>query len=152
MKPFIKLVHSAHRVFWRLMKPITVGVRVILLKEGKVLLVEHTYSSGWYLPGGGVKKFETLDEAIKRELAEEAGAKLGILRLVGIYTNLYEHKSDHIVVFVCEDFTLTGMKDREVKSLGFFNVHELPEGTSPGTRRRITEYFNGINEARAGIW
>jgi len=152
MKPFIKLAHIAHRALWRLMKPITVGVRVILVNEGKVLLVEHSYSSGWYLPGGGVKKFETLEEAIRRELAEEAGATLGILRLVGVYTNLLEHKSDHIIVFACEDFTLNGMKDREIKSLGFFKIHELPQGTSPGTRRRITEYLNEINKTRVGIW
>jgi 8-oxo-dGTP pyrophosphatase MutT (NUDIX family) len=132
------------RWWWKVISPITVGVRAILIGgDQQVLLVRHTYQDQWYLPGGGVKKGETLAQAIARESAEEVGASLGEIRLLGIYSNFYEGKSDHVVVFVCDAFSLTGKTDGEIAQLGFFPLDDLPEGTSPGTRRRIREYLQG---------
>jgi len=41
-----------------------------------VLLVRHTYSEGWYFPGGGVKNQETPKAAVIRELKEETGVEV----------------------------------------------------------------------------
>ncbi|MFY8153424.1 MAG: DNA mismatch repair protein MutT, partial [Hyphomicrobiales bacterium] len=39
----------------RLMRGMTVGVRVAAFDAvGRVFLVKHTYTPGWYLPGGAV--------------------------------------------------------------------------------------------------
>lgn len=51
-----------------------------------------------YLPGGGVKEGKMAEHAARREAATELGAQLRNLRLVGVYSNFREHKSDHIVV------------------------------------------------------
>ena len=134
-------------LFWRLAKPVTVGVRAVLVRDGSVLLVWHTYRDGWHLPGGGVKRGETLEQAIRREAAEEAGAQLGTLRLLGLYDNFREGKSDHVAVFVCTDLTLNGEPgrglDREIARVAFFELDGLPEDVSPGTRRRLLEYVEG---------
>ncbi|MEC9401119.1 MAG: NUDIX domain-containing protein, partial [Pseudomonadota bacterium] len=54
--------------------PFTLGVRVIVEdRNSRVLLVRHSYVTGWYLPGGGVDKGETMEEAACREVLEEAG-------------------------------------------------------------------------------
>ncbi len=121
----------------------TVGVRLLAVEEGKVLLVRHTYLDGWYLPGGGVQAGETLREAICREADEEVGAVLQELRLFGVYSNFFEGKSDHIVVFVCEDFSWRNARNREIERVNCFALDELPEETSPGTRRRVDEYVAG---------
>ncbi|MCY4080620.1 MAG: NUDIX domain-containing protein [Caldilineaceae bacterium] len=132
-------------------RPTTVGVRLLAVKDGKVLLVKHTYLDGWYLPGGGVQPGETLRDAIAREAAEEAGVELHELRLFGVYISFLEGKSDHIAVFVCEAFTWRKVSSREIESVDCFALGELPEGTSPGTRRRIAEYTAG-EEAVSAPW
>ena len=122
----------------------TVGVRCVLVQEGRVLLVRHTYQRAWYLPGGGVKRGETLEQAIRREAAEEVGAQIGQLGLLGVYSNFYEGKSDHVTVFVCTDARVSGETDGEIARFGWFGPRNLPEGTSPGTRRRVGEYLAGV--------
>src|SRR5437588_10604342 len=58
--------------------PLTVDCVVFGFDEGelKVLLIERglePFKGKWALPGGFVRVDETLDEAARRELAEEAG-------------------------------------------------------------------------------
>ena len=120
-----------------------------LLRAERCLLVCHTYLEGWYLPGGGVLAGESLPDAIKREAAEEAGAVLHELKLFGVYSSFLEGKSDHIVVFVSEDFTWQSTANREIESVGCFALDELPLGTSPGTRRRIAEFAAGARAVAA---
>ena len=146
-----RLLYQARRAWWSISKPMTVGVRVFLVQDGKLLLVRHTYQDRWYLVGGGVEGGETLEQAIRREAAEEIGAEMGALRLFGIYSNFYEGKSDHVAVFVCSDFALTGVMDREIERVGVFDPRELPSGTSPGTRHRVQEYLEGRLPC-AGVW
>ena len=138
-----RFLHFVQRLQWRLARPTTVGVRLLAIKEGEVLLVKHTYLDGWYLPGGGVQPGENLRDAIAREAAEEAGVELQELRLFGVYSSFLEGKSDHIVVFVCEAFGWRKVSSREIENVNCFPLGELPEGTSPGTRRRIAEYAAG---------
>lgn len=146
-----RFLHSVRRLHWRITRPTTVGVRLLAVKEGEVLLVRHTYLDGWYLPGGGVQAGETLRDAVKREAAEEAGVGLQDLRLFGVYSSFFEGKSDHIVVFLSEDFTWRRVGSQEIESVHCFAFNELPEGTSPGTRRRIAEYTAG-ERAVAASW
>lgn len=152
MKTLPRLLYQISRLFWRVTRPTTVGVRLILIKDQAVLLVKHTYQRHWYLPGGGVKKGETIQEAARREADEEFGAKLGALHLFGVYTNFYEHKNDHVVVLSCEDFTLTGKTDREIERFDFFRFDDLPDGVSPGSMRRIREYMDGSGAPGVGMW
>lgn len=137
------ILYRAKRFWWSIVRPLTVGVRVLLIREERLLLVRHTYQDAWYMVGGGVKGGETLEQAIRREAGEEVGAELGAFELLGVYSNFYEGKSDHVVVFVCAEFSLSGVTDREIEQFAFFDPDKLPQGTSPGTRRRVREYLEG---------
>jgi 8-oxo-dGTP pyrophosphatase MutT (NUDIX family) len=127
----------------RVFHPITLGVRVMLIRDGRVLLVRHTYRAGWFLPGGGMKKNESVAGAARREAHEEAGATLATLDLFGIYSNFSESKSDHMAVFISTDFQLTGEHDDEIARIEWFPLDALPPDASPGTRDRIAEYLAG---------
>ena len=129
----------------------TVGVRLLLVRGNDVLLVRHTYLPGWYLPGGGVGRGETIEEAARREAAEELGAELGELSLLGVYANRREGKTDHVVVLVCRAFALGEMRDGEIAEARFFSLQALPGDASPGTRRRLVEYTEG-GGPRLAVW
>ena len=152
MRPIPRFLHALQRLRWRILKPVTLGVRVLMEKDGRVVLVKHTYDDRWYLPGGGVERHETLEEAIRREAREELGAQLGQLWLLGAYTNFTEYKSDHVLVFVCHDFTLPGAAGREIDRSGLYGLEALPQDTSPATRRRLEEYRTGGKIPHIGVW
>ncbi len=142
MKVFSKLKYIGARTIWRVTKPITTGARILLIVDNNILLVKHTYQEEWYLPGGGVKRGETFEEGIRRELKEELGAELCDMKFFGVYNNFYECKNDTIVIFISENFTLSGKTDKEIETFDFFPLDNLPDEISPGTRRRIAEYIN----------
>jgi ADP-ribose pyrophosphatase YjhB (NUDIX family) len=152
LKPLLRLLYRLNMLRWRIIRPILVGVRLIIERDGAVMLVRHSYQPGWYLPGGGLKRGETLEQAARREAVEESGAVLGMLRFFGVYSNFVQHKSDHIVVFACDDFHVTEQKSIEIESVDFFGVDSLPADVSPGSRRRINEYTGKIATPIFGRW
>jgi 8-oxo-dGTP pyrophosphatase MutT (NUDIX family) len=87
---------------------------------------------------------------VRREAAEELGAKLGELHLFGVLTSFYEGKSDHIAVFLCKDGFVSGRKIYEIEAFDFFALDELPQIT-PGPRRRICELQESRNTSDFGI-
>jgi 8-oxo-dGTP pyrophosphatase MutT (NUDIX family) len=128
------------------------GVRVMMIQDGKVLLIRQTYMPGWFMPGGGLKRGETLEQAARREAKEETGAELGEIRLLGAYTSFRDWKTDHNLVFVCEDYTIKGKPDGEIAEVRYFALNELPEGLWPGHIRRVQEYLSGKTTPQFGEW
>lgn len=55
-------------IIYKILKLETVGVRMLLIVNKKVLLIKHQYDDFWVLPGGGVKKGERPLDAGVREL------------------------------------------------------------------------------------
>jgi ADP-ribose pyrophosphatase YjhB (NUDIX family) len=138
-----------------LRRPMTLGVRGMVLNEaeGTVFLVRHTYVPGWYLPGGGVERRETLRQALAKELREEANIELtGEPALFGVYFNKRSSPRDHVTLYVVKQFRQTAprLPDREIAECGFFPLGALPEGTTQSTRRRIGEVLEG--RAAEEIW
>ena len=123
-----------------------------MMKGNEVLLVRQSYMPGWFMPGGGAKRGETLEAAARREALEEVGATLGDLRLMGAYTNFGEWKTDHNIVFIVDSFELSGRSDREVAEMRFFPIDPLPEDLWPGHRRRLEELRAGTQSPAYGEW
>jgi ADP-ribose pyrophosphatase YjhB (NUDIX family) len=140
---FIKLLYYGYRIYCFIFRPIRIGVRAMMIQDGKVWLVRQTYMPGWFMPGGGVKRGETLEQATCREAKEETGAELGEMKLLGAYSNFNEWKTDHNIVFICHEFKFTGKPDGEIAELRAFALNELPDDLWPGHKRRLEEYQTG---------
>jgi 8-oxo-dGTP pyrophosphatase MutT (NUDIX family) len=149
---FLRLLYLAFRLYVFIVRPVTVGVRVALVKDGQILLIRHTYLDGWYLPGGGLKRGETLDEAARREVREETGAVLGEISLLGVYSYFEEFKNDHNAVFLCRDFQLGSDHDIEIAQVKFFPMESLPGDMHPSHRRRVEEFAAGNAIPAFGRW
>jgi 8-oxo-dGTP pyrophosphatase MutT (NUDIX family) len=149
---FVRLLYLGFKIYCFIFRPVRMGVRVMMTQNNRVWLVRHTYVPGWHMPGGGVKRGETLVDAARREAMEETGAHLGEIRLMGAYTSFIQWKTDHTIVFICSDFTLTGKSDGEIAEVKDFPLNELPSDAFPSHRKRLEEYRDGKPHPQFGEW
>ena len=152
-----RLISRAARLYWRVRKPRTLGVRAVVLDENdRVALVRHTYTDQWYLPGGGVKKGESFETALHRELKEEVAlSNARIERVLGVYHSRRDSKDDHIVIFAVRvaDSAAQDLRPAdlmEIEEVRWFAMDGMPAEVSPATRRRLAEYRAGI--VGSGTW
>ncbi|RME97250.1 MAG: NUDIX domain-containing protein [Alphaproteobacteria bacterium] len=145
------LVTTVLRPWWRLTRGLTLGAQgVVLDSDERVLLVRHGYRSGWFFPGGGVERHETLEEALRRELLEETGVRIaGPVHLHGLFANIENFPGDHIAVFVVREWEQAAVPppNAEIVEQGFFALDRLPSGTEAGTRRRLEEIMRSKKTA-----
>jgi ADP-ribose pyrophosphatase YjhB (NUDIX family) len=130
----------------RLSRGLVLGVRGLVLDErGRVLLIEHTYIKGWHMPGGGVERGETAQQALTREMLEEAGVEItGRPTLLSIHDNRRHFPGDHVLVYRIEAWRQGKATQRgEIAQMGFFALDALPEEITPATRQRIAEALQG---------
>lgn len=70
---------------------VLVGVGIILLNEqGQILLGKRCgrHAPYWSIPGGHLDAGESFERCARREMREETGLEIGVLRLVALTNNL----------------------------------------------------------------
>jgi 8-oxo-dGTP pyrophosphatase MutT (NUDIX family) len=133
-----------HALFFLLAKR-TIGVRMLLLDQGKVLLVKHTYQPDWYTIGGGVEPGETPREAMERELKEEVGVTLtSPPQLFSVYYSRNEKHDDYIIFYIGQGCHQEAVSSDEIAQQQWFPLQQLPHDLSPATQRRIKEYLGEL--------
>ncbi len=145
------LYAKASHIYRRLIKPVGIGARVACINErGEVLLVLPIIGEAWwYLPGGGAKRGESLPTCAARELREETGIRIDEdedLKFHGMFMAFRRGITDHVAVYHATVSSLnthisTGL---EIRKAGYFPTDDLPENTSPATRRRVNEIAHGL--------
>lgn len=89
-------------------------VRALIIDENNQLILIKRVKEGvepyWVAPGGGLEKTDvTLEDAIKREIREELGAEISVVKLLRIEEfRLEEEVFVEQYIFLCELRTLTG--------------------------------------------
>lgn len=152
MRP-IEIAYWLQRTLWRLARPRTSGVKVLLFDSDKALaLIRNAYgrSDLFVLPGGGIRLFEKPQAAAAREIREELGLEAKEIVLCSVHHSSAEGKRDIIYLFTAKARGELSIDQREVAEARFFGLEELPETTSPATRRRIDEFL-GLRRAD-GKW
>jgi 8-oxo-dGTP pyrophosphatase MutT (NUDIX family) len=83
-------------VWWFVRRPHARGAKCIVRDDaGRVLFVRHTYGDrdAWELPGGGVRRREEAETAVRREMREELGIDLVDLQFVAAVDIARSHKT-----------------------------------------------------------
>jgi ADP-ribose pyrophosphatase YjhB (NUDIX family) len=148
-KPSALLIRGLTKVLrpsWRIERGLTLGAQgVVIDADERVLLVRHSYRSGWFFPGGGVEWNETIETALARELEEEVGVRLTEpAQLHGIFGNFTSFPGDHIAVFVVRHWQRKANYRQlgEIAETGMFVRRDLPDAIDAGTRTRLAEIFD----------
>ncbi|NIJ49576.1 NUDIX domain-containing protein [Rhizomicrobium electricum] len=133
------IVFAAH-VRAMLLTPWDVGAVAIVEQAGRVLLVRHSYKSGWLFPGGAVKRGEPPAEAVMRELKEEIGlTQSASPQLLGIYTRRWLWAANLILVYRVRDAVFAFRPNWEVRAVRLIDPVDPPDGVGPAIRRRLRE-------------
>jgi 8-oxo-dGTP diphosphatase len=115
------------------MTPVTpkLTVDALIILSGKIVLVKRKkppYKGDYALPGGFVEIGETTEEAVMREVLEETGLSIKIVKLLGVYSDPSRDPRGH-TVSVCYLATGEGMPmaDSDAEDVGLFDHNDLPE-------------------------
>lgn len=103
-------------------KHIVSAACIVLNEEDKILLIKGP-KRGWEMPGGQVELGEPLFDAAIREVKEESGADIEIIRFCGIFQNT---KSSIInTLFLARYTGGTLQTSDESLKVGFFTYDEV---------------------------
>lgn len=149
---YFKILYLGFKVYCFIFRPVRMGVRVVMLQDNEVWLIQHTYLPGWFLPGGGLKRNETLEQAARREAFEETGAELNEISLLGIFSSFIQWKTDHTAAFLCKDFKITGKSDGEIAAMRLFPLDALPDAIFSSHRKLLEAYQRDGASGMFGEW
>jgi 8-oxo-dGTP diphosphatase len=136
-----KFVYPFFKFYWFVFRPKTRGVICLILSGDELLLIRQTYGrSVWTLSGGGFKKNETKEEAVRREVKEEVGLNI-TPEYIGEFTHNPEHKIDTVSCFVARVEKVDPKIDHlEIKEAKWWNINNLPKDLSRSLQRVISMY------------
>ena len=136
-----------------------IGVSVgamILNEKGEVFLLKRSQNCKnergcWECPGGSVEFGETLVEAVKREMKEELGIEIEILKQFPAANHILVKEKQH---WVPTTFLVTIKKGQMPKimepdkcdAIGFFPLTHLPEPLSVITKIDLDYYHKSLSE------
>jgi ADP-ribose pyrophosphatase YjhB (NUDIX family) len=66
----------------------------VAIHDSHILLVRNSRNSYWVFPGGHPELMEPMTDALIREIHEELGEEVGIIRLIWILENFFHKKKD----------------------------------------------------------
>ena len=104
---------------------VTAGA-VITDDQGRVLLLKHRFrpGSGWGIPGGYINKGEPVEEALRRELREEAGLELEDVKLMTART--FKRPQQVEIIFLCRAAGVPEHLNYEIEKAEWFRFPDVP--------------------------
>jgi ADP-ribose pyrophosphatase YjhB (NUDIX family) len=121
------------RVWWFVRRPRTYGVKCVIDHGGRWLMVRNTYGHRrWTFPGGGVRRREATDVAVRREILEEVGIALGAVEIVGTYPGITKPRDTVTVFRAVVDSSAVVIDRGEIAEAEWFESTALPHPRSPG--------------------
>ena len=112
----------------------------IIFNEDKtgVLLTKRRDIPVWVLPGGGIDSGETPEEAAIREVFEETGCRVVIVRKIAEYISVNQFtKPTHF--FECKILFGSPQTGEETQEIAFFSLDNLPKHLAPPYRGWIAD-------------
>ena len=117
-------------------QPVDVAVGVLIAADGSFLLTSRphgkVYAGYWEFPGGKLEAGESVEAALRRELFEELGIRIGAVQPWKIELMDYPHA--RVRLHFCKVFDWTGeLQMRERQAMAWQNLPVSVAPVLPGT-------------------
>lgn len=135
-------------------KQITIAVGLVINEQGEILLGKRQQPENpqihgkWEFPGGGIELGEQPEEALLREVKEETGLDVKIIRLLPkTYSNLWDWPEEqvHVIILAYECKAIGGTlsnSDPEIGELKYFKIKEVDYENSLPKTKEILELLD----------
>lgn len=122
---------------------VTIGA-VVVDERRRVLLLKHVFrsGSGWGLPGGFIERGEQPEEAVRRELREEAGVELDKVEIAFVRTSKQPQRVEIMYRCHAREAATARPQSLEIKSATWFGLDALPPELTLDQRRIIERVLN----------
>ncbi len=119
---------------------VTAGA-VVVDEAGRVLLLKHVFrkGSGWGIPGGFLEKGEQPEEALRRELREEAGLDIDRAEIITVRTLQRPQQLELLYRCHARAGSRAQAQSLEIKSAAWFAPDSLPPELGRDQRRLIKQ-------------
>jgi mutator protein MutT len=130
----------------------TAACAIVFDGQGRVLLHRRTDNGRWALPGGAIEIGETAEQAVVREVEEETGYKVSVVRLIGIYSDplhttiTYPDGNVNAYVAIAFECRVVGgspATSDETSAVDWFKRDALPPAFHPGHLPRLADALSG---------
>jgi len=110
----------------------SIGVGGAVVRDGRLLFVRRASRHGrgnWQLPGGFIEPDETIEQAVVREVQEEAGVAAEVEAVLGLRSRYDPDSGNGIyVILLLRPVSGEPMADGyEVDQAGYFSLDEIRE-------------------------
>jgi 8-oxo-dGTP pyrophosphatase MutT (NUDIX family) len=129
------------------------GSGCVIIHENQILLSKRAvepYNGFWEIPGGRKELEESHEECAVREVREELGLDVKVVRRLGVIEVVQSNELRHVKIFLCEPLpSKIKINHEEVECYGYFNLEKLPTPMVPFHLQFIKKYQkNGESEIR----
>ncbi len=134
-----------------------VGVGGVVIADGRALLIKRggpPLQGEWSIPGGMLELGETLDQGVRRELAEETGLEVRVEDLIDVFERVFLDDDGrtkyHFVIldYLCEAVSGEARAGSDVTDVAWAREEELAQYSLTPTAMRVIKRAFKMARAR----
>ncbi len=129
---------------------------VVTDSDGRILLHQRSDNGLWSLPGGAMDIGESIEKTVIREIQEETGLNVEVLKCIGLYTDPQhviaysdgEVRQQYSICFACRVVNGEIKVSSESHQVKFFTKNEIDKlNIHPANLLRIQDFYRNQEQA-----
>ena len=110
------------------------SVEAVIVQDDALLVMKRKNKpvmGEWWFPGGRIRRGESFEEALRREIKEETGLDLVSFELLNVYCRVFAERHDITIAYLCHVKRGEVVLDGEHSEYAFFPLDDMPVGLHP---------------------